>query len=844
MFRESYIEGVKNKTTESPSNKTTPAATPSITTAATTAATAATSKAKSNAHSSTTTTSPSTTKVSHQKTQQQVNNQKKASASQQQVNTHTPTATTKPTPKSQNHLDIIKDTRIHVKSGLSLSYSSLSNFVNAKDDHPVCALAPPSSEYASFPKSNMTACRWNAVQKFSGQKLNELINLSTQNVIYGLASRALDSDVHPNNLSMFSGIAFTLPPNQQPQSPVFNKYLTYNHPSNAVNTVYTSVIAGTHSIEWFGYIVVKSDSPTSSVTATAVNAPTGSTLYMWIGPSAVVNYNSQNTMTNMSISSGALHPIRLQLFLNATAPANISVQVQSKGSIGLYSIVDGRGGIVVMNEYLYSLDSNNTCYLYESNAILQDQTYTEVKLSSIQFNNASGVSVSISDKMTNGVVTGATLEIITPSSTQTSKTTKHGSNTQTQTVNTTSAFYDISGMKGYHISNPQWISLSISGANNNSSGSTSQSFPVYSSGGYFYVTYDSVNLNVYAWMKNPKCSGNVSALSTPNVAQTYTYGGGLGINSYTVFDSNTNTKTLVETIPTDIKSGVGLDKIAYSNDSGQWDSYKGLDPTTSNSGFLLDKKATNATSCLANATSNGASSAAFISTNGKTGSCYYSKQAPTNGSYMNLYVAPNNSSTLYIRKALWQGEMAQQNKLQAANYGDAFKQAKEVNNIPNALWNTPITQNLDTVAKAKMDKILNESFTTVDCGTAGSGSGNITYGNASILSSCNAYNYGGLANDSVPIVNSGLSNLNIQLQGLQTAYQQSPEANTVLPSPDTIGYANEVYKILHPNSSSTSEDAYQLDINEMRMQYNNMFMIGSIAAATFGIGAIVALSFR
>jgi hypothetical protein len=56
--------------------------------------------------------------------------------------------------------------------------------------------------------------------------------------------------------------------------------------------------------------------------------------------------------------------------------------------------------------------------------------------------------------------------------------------------------------------------------------------------------------------------------------------------------------------------------------------------------------------------------------------------------------------------------------------------------------------------------------------------------------------------------------------------------------------AKTLYNLVHPNTQKTAIHGLQEDSDELRMQYNNLLVVGSIAATTFAIAAIVTLSFR
>jgi hypothetical protein len=56
--------------------------------------------------------------------------------------------------------------------------------------------------------------------------------------------------------------------------------------------------------------------------------------------------------------------------------------------------------------------------------------------------------------------------------------------------------------------------------------------------------------------------------------------------------------------------------------------------------------------------------------------------------------------------------------------------------------------------------------------------------------------------------------------------------------------AMDLYNLVHPNTTQTAVSGLEVDSNELKMQYNNLLVVGSIAAATFAISAIVTLSLR
>jgi hypothetical protein len=86
-----------------------------------------------------------------------------------------------------------------------------------------------------------------------------------------------------------------------------------------------------------------------------------------------------------------------------------------------------------------------------------------------------------------------------------------------------------------------------------------------------------------------------------------------------------------------------------------------------------------------------------------------------------------------------------------------------------------------------------------------------------------------------------ISEVNDKLTKLQSTRDKNGTA--ILYGSDNYNDANTLYDVVHPNSRKNAVDGHKQDEEELRLQYNNLFMVGSIAAATFSIAAIVTLSF-
>jgi hypothetical protein len=282
-------------------------------------------------------------------------------------------------------------------------------------------------------------------------------------------------------------------------------------------------------------------------------------------------------------------------------------------------------------------------------------------------------------------------------------------------------------------------------------------------------------------------------------------------NTYITYDGSKRVKTPIS---------IDGNATTYST-SNKWLPYSGFAPVQLNSFSNTDSNVTNADNCLKKVGS-GATVALFDSS---SNNCYYTTDTPPKGVYTNVVVQPNNSSTLYIRSADSARSM-DKHTLSATKYGDAYASLKFLNDMRSKNWNAVDKTNnktMDTVT-SQLSSVTTETFT-----------------DGEIYGAINAARDAGASgNARVSSINTTLSNIDGQISTLQ---EQVNRVNYVAPGSGSE-YANQVYNILHPNQPSTAVDVHQRDSDELRMQYNNLLVIGSIAAATFSIGAIIALSVR
>lgn len=282
-------------------------------------------------------------------------------------------------------------------------------------------------------------------------------------------------------------------------------------------------------------------------------------------------------------------------------------------------------------------------------------------------------------------------------------------------------------------------------------------------------------------------------------------------NAYVTYDGLKHLKT-----PISIKGNA----TTYLT-SNKWQPYSGFAPVQLNSFSNTTAKVTNAEDCLKKV-GTGATVAMFDSS---SNSCYYTTDTPPKGVYTNIDVQPNNSSTLYIRSADSAKSM-DKHTLSAAKYGDAYASLNFLNDVKSKNWSA-----VDKNSKTKMDTVTSQlSSVTTE-----------TFTDGEIYGAINAARDAGASgNARVSAINAALSNIDSQITTLQG---QVNSTTYVVPGSGSL-YANQVYNILHPNKPSTAVDVQQNDSDELRMQYNNLLVVGSIAAATFSIGAIIALSVR
>ena len=782
-------------------------------------------------------------------------------------------ATASKNTKATTHADTINKTVTNVENSLKLVYNTLptdsSYNVSTCTDY-------SRSNYSTVKGTSQSwnSCKWNALQTYFNSNLEQDKAMKGMKVAYGLAVRTLNSEIDQYNLTVFdqSKINFTLPSNTN--SPVFDNYLAYKPPSTVVNSVSQQYSSGSTTIEWFGYVVVQTSKGASaqisaSIRSGAPKSPAETVLRTWYGSAAIVNYNFENSMGTMSgVFNGEIYPVRIQVYIkNATQPGTIRVVVSSSTStdrVGLYCFLKD-SKLFIKNEYLYALSpdekgNNNNCKLYTTNAPLNNQTYITKTVLSFQYGAiASGTTISIQEKKDkSGNINGATLFISSVSSSSASKTTttKKGSTTTTQTTNKDTKQYTVPGVPGYHVSNPTWKKAAM--ANSISTGSGSKTLPIYSENGYFSVSHTSSNkyITVYAYLKNPDCN-NPKSQST---VQMRNLSISPGTNQYAVADRLTNTYTPVGLVDSSYKKKI--DTRTYSNrhgDISQWDSYPNLKYASSTNLTKANSTSTinvnNVNNCLKFAASKGAYVANFVKTKKNVGDCYYGTNKPSNGIVSkDLLMESNNSSTLYIRKA---NTASMSNKsLSAMLIGDAYANKKVSDNIAKkVIWTDkyPVSRGGSTQTENSMINSTNKEASKIkegfDCSRPPSGS-TLTAGDLAIRASCLASTQGVSQSSGVSAINTALNDVNSQLNTLNSGYALSsggfvgqPGLDTLLIPSDSLP-ARQVYNILHPNSPSTASDKYKQDSDEMRMQYNNLLVVGSIAAATFSIGAVVALSFR
>lgn len=702
-----------------------------------------------------------------------------------------------------------------------------------------------------------TSCKYNASMKYS--EYNQQIKMRKMTAKAGLSYRVLGSYDTPNaNTFAFTGM-FTSPSGAE----ITNLYdktnpLIYNAPAGGSKTMNIKLsdigvsVGSNFSVELFGYIIAKT---TSIPTEVSVNVsgldPTSYTVRTWFGTNAIYNYTTSTTKSSVKVYNGEMIPVRIQVYLKANAtkiaqntpeantkywdmygdvkraryPAwlhydrhgrgegrtwpnikivdNFQISVnalsqvaKSDDVIGLYTLLDENKLPYFMNKYLYGL-SGKDCYSASVNTQPEDVKYVLAQLYEVEVNPAD---------LSNNIVS---LTEIT------------------------------SGFK-LKVGNAPEISQVFTGiipqTNPNKSTGYSGSgdinkMAVFSnSRAYYMAKRQGTKTIVYGYLLNPKCDSSAKYPTTTDGVKMYNL-------DLTPFDNRYGTynKEISVFHPLNDKESV-FKKTALTM-SGGWISLDNLYPSSLSVLSQIDKT-TDATNCRTQAASKGASQAFFVkdSTNPKSvkNLCYYSTDIPAYGkvSLGTATRAPpaNITSSLYIRtQSDLSGAMP---KLSVSNYsiGNAYESTiaanKEWVEIANTQYNgesfigrtEPFTEGATTLLEKGR-----EASKTI---------------------------YGWVDNNAVVNdANKSMADLNTSLTNLKTTADSrttNTAVNNYTSADGDISYdeAKALYNLVHPNTQKNAIDGLEVDSNELRMQYNNMFMVGSIAAATFAIAAVVTLSLR
>jgi hypothetical protein len=716
---------------------------------------------------------------------------------------------------------------------LQLQYFSQST--TSKDKNPICVSTNTSNlvKESSGTENTMQTCKFNAIQRFASDEAEQKKNMRKMNALFGLAYRSKNDYVNMNTTA-FSDTNFVLPSGKS-TTLYDNKSYVFNYPSGSVSSMKVTVGDDTrsYSVEFFGYIIVSATNGVSNVkpSVTVNNTVSKIVSRVWIGDSAVANYVSETAApSTLDLYNDEIYPIRVQVSLTNSKNMNkfvVSLSMSTtdkKDKIGLYTFVEGNNKLYVMKKYFYALEQTSTgalnCYTYSSNTMPTDGSKIKYVLKEF-----TSIDSSMLKKKENDVTLKDDVK------TNTSK-----KSTATLTIGKTKYTIDYTGLK--LIQNSDWLSKSIS--NGGDKQYLSDSTPIYGTDGTMMITYDSnkKKIVVTGYILNPKCSSSntsQSVLNLPNVKQLQSMADMYNTqvleynNTYILNDISRNVVQPINTIKTGAK--VMPEFSTKSSDADQWNSTAGFYPANIQEYKKAPSTENTSTKCLKYSAEKKASTAFFVTDSSKkTNECYYNTKAPADGEYSNSsirVVAPaskNISSTMYIR-----------NKVNP----DTKKMISSATNIGylNDVYQPVIEQQEKWLAVAGKPV---EKFSGYE---RFSGRESFVEGATDYLTAASraSKEYSELGKVDVTASSNMIAELDSKLQTLQSLASNERELIKYGNNPENN--ARALYDIVHPNSTKSAVDGHKQDEEELRLQYNNLFMVGSIAAATFSIAAIVTLTF-
>jgi hypothetical protein len=630
--------------------------------------------------------------------------------------------------------------------------------------------------------------------------------------------------------------------------------LNYIVPANVSNTMNVKIselgvnIGTDFSVELFGYIIVKTSSAPTEVSVSVSNIdPISYTVRTWYGTNAIHGYTTSNTQSSVKAYHGEIIPVRIHVYLKANAtkvakntpeaneeywnvyqdvkrakfPAwlhfdnygrregrtwpdieivdnfQVSVSVLSQFSkpddvVGIYTLLDENNVPYFMNKYLYGL-SGKDCYAISTNTQPEDVKYVLEHLYEVEVDPAdlSNSTVTLSE-----IPSGFKIKI--------------GNSPEVSKV--------FNGIVPQ--TNPD-RSSGFSG-----SGDINQNFVFSSPSAYYMAKRVGTKTYVLGYLLNPKCDSSAAYPTTTDGVKMYNLDITPSDNRYGAYN-----KEISSFHPISDKDAFFKNTVLTM--SGDWVSLDNLYPA-SLSGLSQINNATNEDKCTKRAANRGASQAFFVqdSTNPKSvqNLCYYTTETPAYGKVTldtpTREPPANITSSLYIRtQADSKGSMP---KLSVSNYsiGNSYEPTIAANREWIEIANAPY---MGENFVAKKESFVEGVVSNLDKGIE-------------VSQNVSDWANNSLANE----VSSRIMSLNSSLTTLTTGAATKNASPVTYSNTDGVSYeeAKTLYNLVHPNTQKTAIHGLQEDSDELRMQYNNLLVVGSIAATTFAIAAIVTLSFR
>ena len=754
-------------------------------------------------------------------------------------------------------------------SSINQTTNSISNgfvlpSINEHSKNPVCASRNGFTMIAGGTQT-LDSCKFNASMRFN--EYDQQMKMRKMKARNGLSYRTLPSyDAPFSNTQAFTGM-YTLPPTSDVNS-LFDRAfsLKYIPPRDSSNKIEIPITPGADfSAELFGYVIVKTGGNSTDIKVKVSNIDRDKyVIRTWFGNEAILNYAPSSSQANATVQNNEIVPIRIQFYVRAANTTNIpqytptasakywsnypdvanakypadahyknhgkregrkwpetanidklQIKVFSSGDrdvVGLYTLIENNVPYV-MNKYMYGLDRNN-CYAISTNKMLEDKRYISVSLFSTLMPTSDNA-ISIVEKITN--VNGKDVYGFV------------------LTIGSKSIEQKFAGIVPR--ANQEWLAALVSSAPTAGSGSgqtLTATTPVYSQSGYYKVMLVGSRIVVYGYLENPTCSATATAPATNvNALNAYRLDVSPYNNRYSAVNTTTNTLYPIT------KDKNNLFKDTQFKPALHWSRYNDLFPTNPNN--FKRESSPNAEECNKLAAQKGASQTFFVQDSRNTkgapvNTCYYTTNQPAFGQVSlatNVMAPPQNmSSSLYIRtQADNKGTMP---RLNASNY---------------SLGN-PYQPIID--AQEEWQRIANMSKRQFNAEFKGGKEGfgeDATLREDAIQNATQIANWGGrstLVNDA----NNLITVLGGSLNTLDTAADVKNGNNNgtavVYDSSRGVSYndAMDLYNLVHPNTTQTAVSGLEVDSNELKMQYNNLLVVGSIAAATFAISAIVTLSLR